>query len=353
MTIPGYNWLRVSVGVLGVVLASAPALAQNAEGLFVTVPNPITSDAVARIKAQINSRLEGDTPRPKPTVIVFDFNPGGKPAATAEIGACRDLAQLIKSKQGAVNTVAFVHAKVSGHTVLPVLACRELVMSKEAAVGEIAGENVEPLQEPDKGTYQFYFGRDPEFTLVRKMFDRDVQLRRGFLRAKPDQKVYIDARDKEAEKQAGGLEKVAGIPDGQIGLYNRDVARSVNLSKGTAENRTELCETYGLPPSAGRDDPLGGEVPDVYRWKLSKEVDAAMRESVGRVVRDVRKKGGNVLILEIDCTGNDVLTAREIADDLRKAQNPRATRSRSRSSGSFPIRRGRPARSSPWAAPTS
>jgi membrane-bound ClpP family serine protease len=322
MSIPGYNWLRVSVGVLGVVLAAAPALAQNAEGLFVTVPNPITSDAVARIKAQINSRLEGETPRPKPSVIVFDFTPGGKPAATAEIGACRDLAQLIKSKQGAVNTVAFVHAKVSGHTVLPVLACRELVMSKEAAVGEIASENIEPLQEPDKATYQFYFGRDSEFPLVRKMFDRDVQLRRGSLRAKPEQKVYIDARDKEAEKQAGGLEKVPGIPDGQLGLYNRDVARSVNLCKSTAENRTELCETYGLPPSAGRDDPLGGEIPDVYHWKLTKEVDAAMRESVNRVIRDVRKKGGNVLILEIDCTGNDVITAREIADDLIKAQNP-------------------------------
>jgi len=43
-----------------------------------------------------------------------------------------------------MTTVAFVHGKVSGHAVLPVLACRELVMSggKETKVGEVAPAQV-------------------------------------------------------------------------------------------------------------------------------------------------------------------------------------------------------------------
>ena len=114
------------VAVLVWVLASAvsaPAQAHD-DGLFVTVPSPITSEAVNRIKNEVKQRRNSET-RPVKKVV-FDFNPLGpdrtpKDAHTGEFGPCSDLAQFIASLQE-VQTVAFVHAKVSGHTVLPVLA---------------------------------------------------------------------------------------------------------------------------------------------------------------------------------------------------------------------------------------
>jgi membrane-bound ClpP family serine protease len=113
---------------------------------------------------------------------------------------------------------------------------------------------------------------------------------------------------------------VPGVQDGQIGLFPTSAARDVGLCKATAETREEVRDLYGLPPTAPRDDPLGGRSPDVYYWEIRKDIDNSLRESVGRVVRDVQHKGGNVLILVINAGGNDLDAARGLADDLRAAQ---------------------------------
>ena len=89
---------------------------------------------------------------------------------------------------------------------------------------------------------------------------------------------------------------------------------------GKAETTAEVAERYSLPPSALRD-PLLGRTPEAYRWELKGDVDGKMRESTDRVIRDVRKKGGNVLILVLNCDGHDLVTARNLADDLIKAQS--------------------------------
>lgn len=324
MSIPVCNPGRVPVGVFcWLLLAATPAVAQNAEGLFVTVPNPITTEDVTRIKRQINTRLEGQGNRPQPVAIIFDFNPGNKPASTAEYGECLNLADFITKLHGSI-TVAYVHDKVTGHTVLPVLACKEIVMSKGAQLGPVITETVQPLNENKKSAYRETleaFSRKGLIPIVQKMFDPDVKLIKG--RDKNGAVQFADARDEAAkppQERLAGVEPVKGVQDGQVAAYSATTARDVGLCKQLADTHKDLTEIYGLAP--WRVDPLAGATPDVYRWKLTKEVDPAMRESVGRVIRDVRKKGGNVLILEIDCSGNDLVVARDIADDLIKAQNP-------------------------------
>ena len=298
------------------VLPAAPVLAQSTEGLFVTVPNPITSDGVERITKQIEPRVNAESRRLQ--TVIFDFNPDGKPAATAKPGVCSDLTAYIRSlqTQRGILTVAFVHNKVSGHTVMPALACQELVMSKDASIGEIAAEGIEP----ERGEYRGYFEKDPRgFVLIRKMYDRDVQLVRGLNRL-TQQRQFADRRDAAAMKKLAGVEPVKGLQDGQLALYSTPIARAVELCRGTAETPAEVAERYNLPPSALRD-PLLGRTPDVYRWVLKGDVDGKMRESVNRVIRDVRRKGGNSLILVLNCEGHDMITARGLADDLIKAQS--------------------------------
>src|SRR5216683_3485286 len=104
-------------------------------GLFITVQNPITSEVVKGIVAKSNGAVTNG----KVTKLIFDFNPGGHPASSEDYGACRQLADhLLDLKQ--CQTVAFVHNEVTGHTVLPVLACQELVMSREAKLGRALSE---------------------------------------------------------------------------------------------------------------------------------------------------------------------------------------------------------------------
>ncbi len=305
-------WLAVVLLLGGPQL---PAFGQPVDGLFITVPNPITSDGIERIQKQIDSRIHTQQP---PAVVVFDFNPDGRPAATPRPGVCSDLTGYIRSLQGRMTTVAYVHNKVSGHTVMPVLACQEIVMGRNGALGEISGEGIDP----PRNEYVGYFKDDPRFAIIRKMYDPQVQLRRGRLRDNPNQVVFFDAREPQADKRYIAVEPIPGVPDNTVALYTADLARQVGLRKGSlADSRAEVAEIYGLAPSSIRDDPLAGRTPVVYTWELRGEVDGAMRESVNRVIRDVRRKGGNVLILTIHCGGNDLLAARALADDLRAAQS--------------------------------
>jgi membrane-bound serine protease (ClpP class) len=305
LPIAALAWLIISV---------MPAQAQSTEGLVVTVPNPITSDAVDRITKQIDTRVHNELRRPQ--TIIFDFNPDGKPASTAKPGVCSDLAFYIRGLQGkGVLTVAFVHNKLSGHSVMPALACQELVMSREASIGQIAGEGIEP----ERGDYHRFFEKDPRgFTLIQKMYDPDVQVVRGRNKL-TQQRQFADRRDPATEKNLNTIDPVQGMQDGHLGLYTTAVALNIGLAQGKAETAAEVAERYNLPPSALRD-PLLGRTPEVFRWELKGDVDGKMRESLNRVIRDVHKKGGNVLILTLNCDGHDLVTARNIADELIKAQ---------------------------------
>ncbi len=57
-----------------------------------------------------------------------------------------------------------------------------------------------------------------------------------------------------------------------------------------------------------------------FQWRSRATCDGAMRESINRVIRDVRYKKGNVLILVMNCGGTDLDAAKGLAHDLAKLQ---------------------------------
>jgi len=329
MTIMARTSVRPLLGVFAwSLLFAAPAFAQNAEGMFVSVPNPITSEAVARIKAQVNLRIQDSNPR-RVSTVVFNFNPDGKPASTADFGSALSLQDYILktvNNNASVATVAFVHADTTGHTVLPVLACKELVMAKGVKFGQIVGDTVGPFTENDskKLIYQETLtarGRGDLSAIVRKMYDPDVELYSGTSTRKDDagKKIYVDLRSEKA--WVAGAVAVPGVADGQIGLYSADIARSLGLAKSANLNsRQEVAQEFGLRPTSIIDDPLQGRTPEPFKWVLKGNIDEARRDSVNRVIRDVRRRGGNALILVLECGGNELVAARKLADDLRAAQ---------------------------------
>src|SRR5262249_52015081 len=118
------------------VVEKAGAGEEAVDGLFITVRNPLDSVGFKRIKAQTDRFI--DRPDRRGLKIVYDFNPDGYPSQTSDYGVCRDLAEYLLHLQD-VTTIAFVHNDVTGHTVLPVLACKEIVMSKNAKLGDVPG----------------------------------------------------------------------------------------------------------------------------------------------------------------------------------------------------------------------
>src|SRR5436305_126719 len=91
-------------------LARGPAVDEPHEpGIFVTVPNPITSTVVNQIKETV-ARAES---RQSLRKIIFDFNPDGSEVASPDFGPCLDFANFIREKrgEGKLLTVAFVRNK--------------------------------------------------------------------------------------------------------------------------------------------------------------------------------------------------------------------------------------------------
>ena len=318
------RWLGSIVAVACLLASAAASFAQEVgDAMFVTVQNPITGDTVARIKQQIDPRTNEANKQRRVDTIVFDFNPDGKPAGTSDFGPCYDLAKYIGS--GALQgrrTVAFVHAPVTGHTVLPVLACVERVVGKAGVIGPVVSDGVPSVPQVEQNSYRERVASRDRWPIIQKMFDPGVRLVSGTLRDGADKvTVYADARDEDALKRIAGFAPVQGVQDGIVAGYAAPQARALGLAQARADTRPEVAEVFGLPASSVRDDPLQGRSPDAYLWVLKGDVDGAMRESLNRVIRDVRKKKGNVLVLELNCGGTDLDTAHGLAEDLIKAQS--------------------------------
>src|SRR5262249_6140262 len=132
------RWTGLSLAA-GLLLLYGGASAQDKvapkDGLYINVPNALKDSDVAKIKTRITDSLKQDG-RKGIATINFDFNPNGLPNSTAEFGACNALRKVIgNARSGAygrpIKAVAFVSGEVSKHSVLPVLACSELVMAND------------------------------------------------------------------------------------------------------------------------------------------------------------------------------------------------------------------------------
>lgn len=296
------------------------ASAQNAVnrlGLFVTVPSPLSSDAITRIKKQVDdARNRGEQ---RPAVVIFDFNPNNQDVTSEDFGVCFNLARYISNLHD-VTTVGFVHARLGGHLNLPALACKELVMSSSAQIGNILPAGETKLSSTEANGYEEILvqSRAAQLAVVRKMYDPQVQLRKG---RKDGADWYFDLRDRKTVEKQGvqvtDTRAPGSAPDGRIGSFNGSQARELGLARVIAEDRNSLAEIYSLSATSLRESPLGAREPVAYRYMLRGPINPGVRESVNRVARKVLSQDGNMLFLVLDdCGDGDLQAARELAEDL-------------------------------------
>jgi membrane-bound ClpP family serine protease len=336
MPIPSGVCLRLpgrAVALLVVLVLLPTVRAQDgpSEGLFVTVHNPITSDVTSRVKEIITRAVQryreaeqaAGAEERRPFRIVLDFNPGAQtaqatPSGTRDFGPCQDLAKFLLRLQD-VSTIAYVRGEVARHTVLPVLACKEIVMAEDgAAIGDVLRDQTEPLSRSEREAYREAIrGRCP--AVVMKMLDPDMVV----LKARKIQggDWYIDARERAAEEKNGIL-VVDPNPLVNSGpkstLYTAKQARDLGLCQPfPCQTRQQVAEKYNLPASSLREDPLLGRAPVAWRIEVKGQVNAALAETLRRRLRRVIGQGANLVILQLDCAGGDTNKAQELAEHLR------------------------------------
>jgi membrane-bound ClpP family serine protease len=278
--------LAVPLGLAGPVGAQEAAKEANPEeavdGLFVTVRNPIDTAVVNRVKAVTNRFL--DRPDHRGLKIVYDFNPDDHSSSTTDYGTCRDLAVFLLDLQD-VTTVAFVHNDVTGHTVLPVLACKEIVMARKAKLGDALR------------------GQSKQLAGDQLVFYKTVAERRRRLQA-----AVLKMVDKTTV--------LPGMPEATE-LFTASQAEKLGLCDLQLETRKDVKDAYRLPVSSLREDPLQGRSPNAWRIVLSGPVNKAMRETIERRIQRAIARGANLIILQLECHGGETEVARDLADFLR------------------------------------
>ncbi|MEZ6139777.1 MAG: NfeD family protein [Zavarzinella sp.] len=309
--------IQVRIGILSIaaiVLATGQLFAQNpaTDGMFVTVKNPITEGTLNQIKAGIDKAR--NTPGRNIKIVVFDFNPNGQDASTENYGACYDLADYIRTlANNNITPVAFVHAKATHHTVLPIIACSELVMSSSARIGEVASAE-KPLNQDQIDRYTSLAGL-PRAAAVLKMIDRNVVMVQGLHRGG---QIYVDLRKVDSNDPLYTDVRVinrtpVNMPAG-LAMYDVEQARRFGLCQLQKETRAEVAARYNLPASSIDEDPLGAMARKGVLFRLEGKIDGSLREKMRRQLETARANKENTFIFQLECSGGDPTTAREIAD---------------------------------------
>lgn len=313
----------------GAVHAQSP----EKDGIFITVANPITDRDVNAIKKKLDGFAKKRDKTDGSFTVVFDFNPGGKPSATTSFGSCRDLAKLIRnlrlgrlSPVPAAHTIAYVSNEVSRHTVLPVLACGELVMSADtgdnrspARIGKVLGPDEEALDASERQEYE-QVAQGFTRGLVFRMIDKSLVVKKT--RSKDGVTRYLSQDEIQKEKDAGKEISVdPGVPPGlEVGttMLDADRALEYGLCKAIYNSRSALQHALKLPRRSLSAEGLVDATLVPWRIEVRGELDQGKLDSLRRRIKRAIGKNANVIILQLECEGGVTVDAGSMAGELTR-----------------------------------
>jgi membrane-bound ClpP family serine protease len=340
-------------------IARAQESAQE-DGLFLSVGNPITDSVMYQVTGATERALRRADRHIRK--IVYDFNPGSGPSASAQYGSCRDLAEYLLRlrRDRRATTIAFVHNKVSRHTLLPVLACDQLVLSPDARLGNDPDEPIESLARDQVEFYREVAveGRHCSPAIVLKMFDKNMEVFEGWQNGSL---CYVDrvpqadgdrvrkgdlmlqlhpalpplflrhAEDPKTDVLIKG--RVAGLQAGKVALYTAADAKQYGLhpivlngrSDGDPLYRQQVAQLYGLSPTSLHGDPLQGRKPVAVRIEVRGPITKEARQTLERRIRRAVGQGhkANLLFLHLECSGGDLEQAAYLAKFLHDLKDDR------------------------------
>lgn len=331
--------------MLSLLLCLAFSSNLNAErprntGLIVSIPTTITTQSTQRLSSAFWTRYKRYEERRNAGErklgkfhLVCDFNPAGRPSQSNDFGACYDLAKFLRSLQDkGVWTVAWVHGDVTRHSVLPVLVCNELRMSRVpmARIGAVTDADLlrtdadHPLRSGgvERLAYET-MPRNVPPVIVRKMYDPSVKLIKvKFASTKDNNKQWEAYRDASVspnpitEDDARELQRVpvpVGDKDG-IALYSFLQARTVGLCADQEVNNLET-----LLASMERSS-LSPPLDHVVAWRIvvQGQITEKLKEQFKRRIQRAVGHKANLLIVQLECSGGDSQAAYEMGLELAK-----------------------------------
>jgi membrane-bound ClpP family serine protease len=321
----------IAVGLLGLLDVPAavaqPAAPAEGDGLFVTVPDPITQPAVEQIKAKVRRAFERPGRRRAIQKIVFDFNPRGVAAGTSDYGPCITLKNYIQElrrtrqfKAGnefrEVGTYAFVHNEVTRHTVLPVLACAWVLMSPEGKLGDALRGHEGLVPEEVKVAYERLATRSDWGDLAYRMVDRELPITKVRTVRGPAFCGPATLKELKARGEGEAVEQPAGLEQGNA-LFDANFAFANGLARKVSGDREAVARELQMSRLSLREDWLAGRTPVAARIDLNGALDAGRLESLKRRISASLRGDVNLIILQLNSEGGETVDAASFAEYLR------------------------------------
>ncbi|MFM9066572.1 MAG: hypothetical protein ACKOUR_04430, partial [Planctomycetota bacterium] len=289
---------------------------------LVPVSLPITGTVDADVIRVLTRVVETAESRglvdPRPLVVLAFRAESDETAANSEFERSLALARFLTSEpMRRVRTVAYIEKAVTGHAVLPVLACEELLIAKAGLVGD-AGAQVKNVDETLRTAY---------LDLARRRLILPAAVVAGMLDpAEAVQKIKIDggsrlvleAELRELEKTQPVTETETVKPAGSRGVFTgSDLRVKLGVPCRHAEDLAEVARVLQVSPTdLNRDPGLEGN------WRPLR-VDLTGRLQPRRlnwIKRQLELKLAqdefNLLYLVIDSTGGAPVESVEFASFL-------------------------------------
>jgi membrane-bound serine protease (ClpP class) len=307
--------------------AEKPAAADLGDGRLIRVRLPLagnddahTKSAIQRAIAQLARAPHRDNRRP---TLILELVPQRRHAGYGEgtdFTRALSLADyLTRPEMSAVKTVAYIPRTIKGHGVLIALACEEIVMNRDAEIGEagIDEDATRPINQKIVSTYR-------EVAAARRTVPEAIALgmvdrRRAILKVETDQGVEFIAAD-----ELDGLKKIHTIvsqdilvPAGSLGSFTGGQGREFGFVKLLAADDESLARGLGLPLEAVKQDQslVGDWRPVMLRVEgpITRRKISQLKTIIGSELRD---HSVNWIGITIDSAGGDLEDCLNLANVL-------------------------------------
>jgi membrane-bound ClpP family serine protease len=311
----------------GVAQAAArPGEAEQIVARRIRVPLPITGSSDHMIKQIVQRTLDQLPATDDRPLMLFEFwVPAGSEGAGSEFERSLSLARYLTSPaMKRVRTAAYIPRAVTGHAVLPVLACEQIIMSPDAILGD-AGKGETSIGPTMRGGYtEIARSRRtiPE-AIALGMLDAQLEI----LRVTTGSGVLYTWREELEQLRKSRNDVMAidtVIPAGRLGRFRGDELRQFGFVSYLVDDDRELASVLKVPADQLEFDPsLGGEWRAI-RVELNGPVIAQNVERVMRTIEQQRNSREiNFLCLQIDSPGGSVLESVRLANYLADLDSSR------------------------------
>ncbi len=322
------RWLGVSATLvaLGTCFAAGRMVAAKDDGgpprigRFIRVALPIDSESVNLARGAARRAMEMARKEHARLLLVFQFDAGKnekEPGRGSDFGEAYQFANFLSGDElsEADNVVAYLPQSIEGHAVLPVMACREIIMAKDATIGS-AGIDTAPIGPTIRSAYSEIAGRRRTVLapVVLAMLDPAIELLQ--VRTEVGQEYVTPEGLAQLEKRHVTGKSVVLKRAGEEGLFSASEGRRMGFVSYLADSRRQVAEALGLPATAIADDPslTGGWRP--ARVDLTVPISADAVDTVEQMVHEQINQGTNFICVWIDSPGGPVDQAMRLANYL-------------------------------------